>query len=232
MSSENRVKTTVFAGKYSNTILELGKRIENRNIFYLGEEITGDNPFKEHIVLSENNWENTINDFFLKNKRVDLLVLDPGVIQYNFQSVILEQINQIKWNELVERPIMETYRYIKYFSKNMSRFRYGRIVILLSAIDALLEKGSFIASTLNYALKALISTAARELARYNILINGIVCGFISYKNIYYDKELLSHIPINRGGTPEELLGIINFLEARDSGFITGQVISMDGGMSC
>jgi 3-oxoacyl-[acyl-carrier protein] reductase len=120
----------------------------------------------------------------------------------------------------------------KIISHLMVRNRSGRIInmVSLSGLKGLPGQTNYSASKAGLigATKAL----AQELAKRNITVNAIAPGFIKsdMTNDLNESELIPLIPMNRFGQPEEVANLVSFLASDKSSYITGQVISINGGL--
>jgi 3-oxoacyl-[acyl-carrier protein] reductase len=112
---------------------------------------------------------------------------------------------------------------------------YGRIINIASIIGLIGNVGQANYSASKAGIIALTKTAAKELARRNINVNAIAPGFISTDMTAklpdeIKAKMLSVIPLNRFGEPTDVANLCLFLASQESSYITGQVITVDGGM--
>jgi 3-oxoacyl-[acyl-carrier protein] reductase len=163
-----------------------------------------------------------------KSDHIEVLVNNAGIKD----DVLLMWMKDEQW-ENVLRTNLDSFFYVTRLVLNdMLLKRYGSIinVVSLSGLKGLpgqtnysAAKGGVIAAT-----KAL----AQEVGRRGITVNAIAPGFIKTdmtENIS-EKEMKALIPVNRFGTPEEVAHVVAFLVSPESGYITGEVISINGGM--
>jgi 3-oxoacyl-[acyl-carrier protein] reductase len=163
-----------------------------------------------------------------KGDSIELLVNNAGIKD----DVLMMWMKDEQW-ENVMRTNLDSFFYVTRLVLNdMLLKRYGRIinVVSLSGLKGLpgqtnysAAKGGVIAAT-----KAL----AQEVGRRGITVNAVAPGFIKTdmtENIS-EKEMKALIPVNRFGTSEEVAHLVAFLASRESGYITGEVISINGGM--
>ncbi len=121
-------------------------------------------------------------------------------------------------------------------AKAMVRRRFGRILTFTSPAALLGNEGQAAYSAAKAGLLGLTRTLARELARYGITVNAVCPGLIETDMSHgldeaKRKELVSRIPLQRTGKPEEVAGIVRMLCDDQAGYITGQCIAIDGGLT-
>jgi 3-oxoacyl-[acyl-carrier protein] reductase len=163
-----------------------------------------------------------------KQDPIEVLVNNAGIKD----DVLMMWMKDEQW-EKVMRTNLDSFFYItRQVLNDMLMKRYGRIIniVSLSGLKGLpgqtnysAAKGGVIAAT-----KAL----AQEVGRRGITVNAVAPGFIKTEmteNIS-EKDMKSLIPVNRFGDPEEVAHLVAFLVSPESGYITGEVISINGGM--
>jgi 3-oxoacyl-[acyl-carrier protein] reductase len=163
-----------------------------------------------------------------KEDPIEVLVNNAGIKD----DTLMMWMKDEQW-ENVLRTNLDSFFYVTRLAlTDMLMKRYGRIIniVSLSGIKGLpgqtnysAAKGGVIAAT-----KAL----AQEVGRRGITVNAVAPGFIKTdmtENIS-EKEMKTLIPVNRFGSPEEVAHLVAFLVSPDSGYITGEVISINGGM--
>jgi 3-oxoacyl-[acyl-carrier protein] reductase len=163
-----------------------------------------------------------------KQDHIEVLVNNAGIKE----DTLLMWMKDEQW-ENVLRTNLDSFFYVtRPVLGDMLMKRYGRIIniVSLSGLKGLpgqtnysAAKGGVIAAT-----KAL----AQEVGRRGITVNAVAPGFIKTdmtENIS-EKEMKALIPVNRFGTPEEVAHVVAFLVSSESGYITGEVISINGGM--
>jgi 3-oxoacyl-[acyl-carrier protein] reductase len=188
-----------------------------------GELLPFDVSRKQDIADTMGLWMETH-----KEDHIEVLVNNAGIKD----DVLLMWMKDDQW-ENVMRTNLDSFFYVtRPVLNDMLLRRFGRIinVVSLSGIKGLpgqtnysAAKGGVIAAT-----KAL----AQEVGRRGITVNAVAPGFIKTdmtENIS-EKEMKAIIPVNRFGTPEEVAHLVAFLVSPESGYITGEVISINGGM--
>ncbi len=159
---------------------------------------------------------------------IEVLVNNAGVKD----DVLLMWMKEEQWQEVINTSLNGFYYVTRLVLQDMLMQKYGRIIniVSLSGLKGLpgqtnysAAKGGVIAAT-----KAL----AQEVGRRNITVNAIAPGFIKtdMTEALDEKQLRSLIPISRFGKPEEVAHAVGFFASPESSYITGEVLSVNGGM--
>lgn len=175
--------------------------------------------------------EESIIKILDKFKRVDILVNNAGITR----DALLLRMADSDWDAVINVNLKGTFICTKCVSKVMIKQVYGRIINIASIIGLIGNVGQANYSASKAGIIALTKTAAKELARRNINVNAIAPGFISTDMTAklpdeIKAKMLSVIPLNRFGEPADVANLCLFLASQESAYITGQVITVDGGM--
>ncbi len=172
-----------------------------------------------------------VQDILAKWGRIDILVNNAGRLNDATVSFMTDE----QWASSIELNLNAPFRLMREVSMPMARQRWGRIVSLASDAGRM---GS--ANRANYAaakegLVGLTRSAAREMAGLGIRVNAVSPGFIESPmtaNIppIKMKDILREIPTRRLGKPQDVAVLVAFLCSDEADYITGQVISIDGGL--
>lgn len=164
---------------------------------------------------------------------LDGLVLNAGITRDGLLAMMPEE----NWDAVIATNLKGTFNYVRAAIYGMIRQRAGRVVCVSSVSGGRVG----VAGQTNYgATKAaqigLVKSLAKEVAPYGITVNAVAPGFIEtdiWQSIPEIKRagLLKTIPQGRIGKPEEVAAVICFLLSREAGYITGNVIEIDGGLS-
>ena len=164
-------------------------------------------------------------------KKIDILVNNAGIVRDN----LLMRMKAEEWDAVLRVNLDGAYHCIKEVLPGMVRQRYGRIVNLASVVAQAGNAGqaNYIAS--KAGVIGLTKAVATEVARRNITGNAVAPGFIATPMT--DKltddireKLLSIIPVGRMGTDRDVAHAVRFLASEEAGYITGHVLSVNGGM--
>ena len=163
--------------------------------------------------------------------RVDVLVNNAGVAI----DGLLVRLKESDWDRVMSINLKGAFNCMQAVGKQMMKQRQGRIINMSSVVGVMGNAGQASYSASKAGLIGLTKTAARELAPRGITVNAIAPGFIdtAMTEELPDKAkqaMLSQIPLGRIGLPEDVAGVAAFLASPEAGYITGQVIHVNGGM--
>ena len=159
---------------------------------------------------------------------ISVLVNNAGI---RMDSVLVfMQDNQ--WNDVINTTLGGFYNVTKYLVKYMMTKRYGRIINMasLSGLKGLPGQTNY--SAAKAALIGATKALAQEVAPRKVTVNAIAPGFIAsdMTKDLDEKALKSMIPVGRFGKPEEVAAVVTFLASEKASYITGEVISVNGGL--
>ncbi len=162
----------------------------------------------------------------------EVLVNNAGITR----DALLARMTEEDFRKVLDVNLMGSWNMMKALSRIMMKQRYGRI-INISSVTALLGN----AGQTNYAaakagIIAMTKSYAREVATRNITVNAVAPGFIDtdMTKAMPDgaiQKVMAGIPMGRSGTPEDVAEAVCFLAQETAGYITGEVIRVDGGMA-
>jgi 3-oxoacyl-[acyl-carrier protein] reductase len=163
--------------------------------------------------------------------RIDVLVNNAGITRDN----LLLRMKEKDWDAVMDVNLKGAFLCIKSASRTMIQQHFGRIINITSIAGVAGNPGQANYSASKAGLIGLTKTSARELASRNITVNAIAPGFIEtdMTALLPEKtksEMISQIPLGRSGTPDDVARLAVFLASDAAGYITGQVIHVNGGM--
>ena len=172
--------------------------------------------------------ETIIADF---NKKVDILVNNAGITR----DMLMRRITDEQWNDVISVNLNGTFYVTRAFVEQMRRGKWGRIINISSISGLIGNKGQANYSASKAGVIGFTRTISKELANRNITANAICPGCIdtdmtAVLDEAYKQVILSNIPAGRMGTPEDIANAVLFFASPDSSFVTGQILTVDGGM--
>ncbi len=182
-------------------------------------------------VSKEDSVEHFLDAALDKYERVDILVNNAGVTR----DGLMLRMSEADWDEVLDTNLKGTFFAMKAAAKVMIRQRQGRIINMASVVGLIGNPGQANYSASKAGIIALTKSAAKELASRNVLINAIAPGFIDTDMTrvlpeMVKTEMLKVIPLKRFGTGLDVARVALYLASEHSNYITGQVITVDGGM--
>jgi len=186
-------------------------------------------PTREELDISD---PKSIEDFFSNLKvEIDGLVNNAGInILGNLDSVSNTDINS-----MVNTNLIAPLKLIQFVSKNMKLKRYGKIVNISSIWGVRSKEFRTLYSMTKFGINGITKSLAKELGEYNILINSIAPGYVNtemtQKNVSLEEQnkIKEVIPLKRFAEPEEIAKLVAFLVSENNSYITGEIITIDGG---
>ena len=162
---------------------------------------------------------------------IDILVNNAGITK----DALLLRMKDEEWDAVINVNLKGTFNCTKAAVKYMSKQRSGKIVNIASIVGLMGNAGQANYSASKAGVIGLTKTAAREFAGRGLNINAVAPGFIStaMTDAIPEKaknELIAQIPMKRLGSPDDVANAVLFLVSSASDYITGQVISINGGM--
>ena len=148
------------------------------------------------------------------------------------KDTLLPMMRRDEWDAVIDVHLTSFFILARLFSKAMISKRRGRIISIASVSGETGQAGQTNYAAAKAGLIGASKSLARELARRNILVNVVSPGLIDtdmIKDLPLDK-IMPLIPMNRIGTVEEVAGVVRFLLSKEADYITGQVISVNGGL--
>lgn len=187
------------------------------------------------VVLDIRSREST-EKLFLTLKEQGLspsvLVNNAGITRDN----LILRMSEEEWEDVLETNLNGVFRLTKGLVRGMTRARWGRIINIGSVVGRMGNPGQSNYSASKAALEGLTRSLAAELASRNVTVNTVAPGFVtsdmtSSLSEAQQKEINRRIPLGRVGEPDEIAGCVSFLASEDASYITGQTLSVNGGLS-
>ncbi|MCL5029897.1 MAG: 3-oxoacyl-[acyl-carrier-protein] reductase [Bacteroidetes bacterium] len=176
--------------------------------------------------------EKTINFTLEKLGGLDILVNNAGITKDN----LLIRMSEKDFDAVISANLKSVFNYTKASLKQMISQRYGRIINISSVVALIGNPGqaNYVAS--KSGVIGFTKSTAKELASRNITVNAVAPGYISTDmteklNEKQKEAIINLIPLKRIGAPEDVAKVVSFLASDQADYLTGQVISVDGGMA-
>ncbi len=159
---------------------------------------------------------------------IEVLVNNAGIRR----DVLLMWMENSHWKDVIETNLDGFFYVTRSLLKNMLIRKYGRIINVVSLSGLKGMPGQVNYSAAKAAIIGATKALAQEIGRKNITVNAVAPGFIrtDMTKDLNENELKSLIPLNRFGLPEEVAEVVWFLASERSSYITGEVISVNGGL--
>jgi 3-oxoacyl-[acyl-carrier protein] reductase len=180
-------------------------------------------------------------------------VADPGApdelfkgVESHFDTPVLVLVNNAgitrddlspslddeQWSAVIDTDLTAAFRMTRRAFKSMLRARSGRIVNISSVVALRANPGQSNYAAAKAGLIAFTKTAAVEVARRGVTVNAVAPGWIETEmTADVSDDLLKAVPARRAGKPEEVAACVRFLVSDEAGYVTGAVLSVDGGLA-
>ncbi len=141
------------------------------------------------------------------------------------------QLAAEQWQSVLETNLSAAFHTTRRALRPMLRARYGRIVNVASIVGTRANAGQSNYAASKAGLIGLTKTVAVEVARRGITVNAVAPGLVETKLTEGVNGFADEIPARRPGTPEEVAACVRFLASDEAGYVTGSVLTVDGGLS-
>lgn len=163
--------------------------------------------------------------------QLDIVVNNAGITRDN----LLARMTDEQWQEVLDVNLTGAFCLMRAATKPMMRQRSGRIINISSVVGRMGNAGQANYAASKSGLLGLTKAVARELAPRGVTVNAVAPGFIDEgmtESLGDDirQALLQTIPLARLGTTEDVAAVVAFLASDEAGYLTGQTLSVDGGM--
>ena len=163
--------------------------------------------------------------------RVDILVNNAGITK----DGLLLRMKEADWDAVMDVNLKGAFNCTREAAKLMSKARYGRIINVSSVVGEMGNPGQANYCASKAGMLGLTKSVARELARRNVTVNAVTPGFIETDMTQELSEksreaLIEQIPMGRMGSADDIASAVLFLASEGAAYITGHVLSVNGGM--
>jgi 3-oxoacyl-[acyl-carrier protein] reductase len=165
--------------------------------------------------------------------KLDIIVNNAGITR----DTLLPRMTDQQWDDVIQTNLTSCFLFCREASKMMMSARYGRIINMASVSGLIGNPGQTNYSASKAGMIGLTRSLARELGKRKVTVNAVAPGFIESEMTQalgdeVLKEVKKRIPANRLGTADDVAATVIFLASPAASYINGQVITVDGGMTC
>ena len=171
-----------------------------------------------------------ITEIIKENSRIDILVNNAGITK----DSLLMRMSIEQWDDVINTNLKVAFHCTTAVVRYMMKNKFGRIINITSIVGLTGNAGQANYAASKAGLIGMTKSIAKEVASRGITANCIAPGWI--ETSMTDKlsgevknEFLSHIPVGRIGSPDDIANAVIFLASDEAGYITGQTITVDGG---
>ena len=208
--------------KENEDLIETKKMVEDQKVKCF--TVQGD-------VSSFEDSERMVKDIIEEFNHIDILVNNAGITK----DMLLMRMKKEDFESVIGVNLVGTFNITKNVIPYMMKNRSGRIINVSSVVGISGNAGQTNYSASKAGIIGITKSLAKEVGSRNILVNAVAPGFIETQMTDVLKEEVKEeisktIPLKRMGTVEDVANVVKFLASKDSSYITGQVINIDGGM--
>ncbi|MDY6854970.1 MAG: 3-oxoacyl-ACP reductase FabG [Thermodesulfobacteriota bacterium] len=222
-----------FARQGANIVVNDVNEENANNVVKEIEELGGKSIAVKAAVNNREDAGRLINTAIEKLGRVDILVNNAGITR----TAMLHKMTQQQWDDVISVNLTGVYNCIQAVAAHMMERKSGKIINVTSVAGLRGTMGQINYGAAKAGVIGITKSAARELARYGINVNAVAPGVIETAmtevirtNPKFRDKFMSEIPMGRFGQPEDVATVAAFLASDDAGYMTGQVLSVDGGI--
>jgi 3-oxoacyl-[acyl-carrier protein] reductase len=192
-----------------------------------GVQVTAINSNASSFADTQQAIEKVIKQF----NRLDILVNNAGITR----DGLLLRMSEEDWDAVINVNLKSVFNYTKAVLKPMMGARSGKIINIASVVGLMGNAGQANYSASKAGIIGFTKSVAKELSSRNIQVNAVAPGYVETAmtaklNEEQRKVLTDAIPLKRTALPKDIATVVKFLSSPDSDYITGQVISVNGGL--
>jgi 3-oxoacyl-[acyl-carrier protein] reductase len=206
----------------------------------LAAELGPENAYFQVVDITDPDAvEAAAQDWLERNGRIDILVNNAGILRdaqlVKFQDgQLLSRMSLKSFDDVIGVNLRGTFICTRAVAPAMINQKSGRIINTSSIIGLYGNFGQTNYAASKAGIIGMTRVWARELGRYNITVNAVAAGFVETEMVHHMpvkilEMLIQRTPLKRLGKPEEIANVFLFLASDEASFITGSVVSVDGG---
>ncbi|MGI5857892.1 MAG: 3-oxoacyl-[acyl-carrier-protein] reductase [Tepidanaerobacteraceae bacterium] len=172
-----------------------------------------------------------IEDVYNEFGRIDVLINNAGVAK----DTLILRMTEEDWNKVIDINLKGIFNTSKACVKYMVKQKEGKIINLSSIVGIYGNAGQVNYAAAKAGIIGFTKSLAKELGSRGITVNAVAPGFIktdmTLSLLNKDTKISDKIPLKRIGTPEDVANVVAFLASKKADYVTGQVLSIDGGLT-
>lgn len=179
-------------------------------------------------ITNQEESEKAVETIISEKGKIDILVNNAGIRD----DMLMVRMKKDNWQNVLDTNLTGFFNVTRFVVKNMLPRRFGRIINISSTSGQMGQGGQVNYSASKAGLIGATKALSREIAKRKITVNAVSPGFIETEMIKElpVEQITKIIPAQRFGTPEEVAATVVFLCSKEAGYITGQVIGINGGI--
>ena len=191
------------------------------NAYFYSFDVSNDEAVKENV-----------DKMIAEHGKIDVLLNNAGITK----DGLIMRMKEEDFDRVIDVNLKGTFNCIRHVSRYMLKQRSGRIINMSSVVGIAGNAGQVNYSASKAGVIGITKSAAKELASRGITVNAVAPGYIDtdMTKVLSDeqkKSVLDMIPLSRMGSVDDISNAVAFLASDEAAYITGQVISVDGGMN-